>query len=51
MPKGPCTLKEEEEEAQPFDGPFACEVKMEKSANKCDVGPLDNRFYVYPCVS
>ena len=24
----------------PFDGPFNCDVTMEKSANRCDVGPL-----------
>ena len=26
--------------AQPFDGPFDCDVIMQKSANRCDVGPL-----------
>ena len=26
--------------AQALDGPFDCDVKMKKSANKCDVGPL-----------
>ena len=24
----------------PFDGPFNCDVTMEKSVNRCDVGPL-----------
>ena len=31
---------------QPFDGPFDCDVIMEKSANRCDVGSLVIRqFY------
>ena len=30
----------------PFDGPFNCDVTMEKSANRCDVGPLAIRQLV-----
>ena len=31
--------------AHPFDGPFTCDVTMEKSANRCDVGPLAIRQF------